>query len=221
MSAFCRLLVLLFVCIGVLMCGIIRFIYDRNLWWLWLDRAAVVRVFGTLAFLLFLCSVLSPFLEVSWSGLRTFVGFPGPLTFWSFRMTNVYFRAPDDLVVNEYWFLDYWSKYTNYGTSELGFAMSTVLALLFAAQIFTILFGALVVSKSKSYLSVSAAVSNIVTIFCMWLVSRVFIYPYFRYVFLVGFWLAFASAILFFAVFILSWKWLRKDVARAELHTAL
>ena len=168
----------------------------------------MVRVLGALASFLFLCSILSPFLEVSWFGLRTFVGSPGPLTFWSFRMTNAYFRTPSDLVMNELWFIEYWSDYANYRTLELGLAMSTILALLFMVQVLTILIGGLAVSKVKSSLFFSAAILNVVTVFCMWLVSSAFIYPYINYVFLAGFWLASTSAALFFAASTLSWKWL-------------
>jgi len=175
----------------------------------------VVRVLGAFASFLFLCSILSPFLEVSWFGIVTFVGFPGPMTFWSFRMTNAYFGAPNDLVVSEFWFVDYWSKYANYRAVELGLAMSTVLIFLFGVQIVTIFFGGLAVSRVKSTLFFSAAILNVVTAFCMWLVSRAFIYPYFRYVFLAGFWLVCVSAVLFFAVSVLSWRWLRKEATGA------
>jgi len=176
----------------------------------------VVRVFGALASFLFLWSTLCPFLEVSWFGIRTFVGSPGPLTFWSFRMTNAYFRAPDDLVMNELWFVEYWSDYASYRTLELGLAMSTVLVFLFGAQVFTVFFGALAVSNVKSTLFFSAAIVDVVTAFCMWLVSRAFIYPYFRYVFLAGFWLACVSVVLFFAVSMLSWKWFKGEATGAR-----
>jgi len=175
-----------------------------------------LRIFGAFASFLFLCSILSPFLEVSWFGLRTFVGSPGPLTFWSFRMTNVYFRSPDDLVMNELWFVEYWSDYANYRTLELGLAMSAVLVFLFGVQVLTVFFGALAVSRVSSTLLFSAAIVDVVTAFCMWLVSRAFIYPYFRYVFLAGFWLACVSVVLFFAASILSWRWFREEATGAK-----
>jgi len=129
-------------------------------------------------------------------------------------MTNAYFRAPNDLVVNEFWLAEYWSHYANIRTLELGLAMSTILVSLFVVQILTILFGALAVSKVKSTLFFSAAVLNVGTAFCMWLISRAFIYPYFRYVFLAGFWLACVSVVLFFAASTLSWKWHREEATK-------
>lgn len=173
----------------------------------------VTRVSGTFAFFLFTCSIFYPFIHVQLFGIKTFTGSPGPEIYWSFKATSIYFRTPDNPgppIIREYWFVDYWTKYSNYKTIELGLAMSTVLVFLFAAQVFTALLGALTVFKVRAYLSLSAGILNVFTTVCIWLISRAFVYPYFRCAFQAGFWLTFASATLFFSASVLNWKGLRK-----------
>jgi len=180
-----------------------------------LDWKDMLRVLGAFACFLFALSIFHPFLQVQLFDIVTFSGYPGPETFWSFKVINVYFRTPNDSVIKEYWFADYWYRYTNYRTMELGLGIGTVFVFMFGVQVLAMLFAALAAFNVKAYLFLSSAVLSFFTTFCMWLVSRAFIYPYYRYVFQAGFWLTFPSVMLFFTCSILSWKLLRKKAAHS------
>lgn len=172
-----------------------------------------MQVIGVLACFLFVYSIFYPFLQVQLFGIVTFTGSPGPEIFWSFKVTTVYFRTPDNPgapIIKEYWFADYWTEYINYKTIELGLGIGSVLVFMFGAQVLTILFAALAIFRVKPYLFLSATILNVSITFCMWLTSRAFIYPYYRHAFQAGFWLTFASVTLFLAASILSWRWLRE-----------
>lgn len=162
-----------------------------------------LRVIGAFPCLLFTISIFYAFLQVQWYRIVTFTGYPGPATFWSFRMTAIYFPTPNQLILTEHWFADYWSKYINYKTMELGLGMDTVLMLMFMAQAFTVLFAALAIFRVRPYLFLSAAVLNMFTTFCMWLTSRAFVYPYYKCAFQAGFWLTLPAAALFLAAFLM------------------
>jgi hypothetical protein len=182
-----------------------------------LKRKSIFRVLGAFACILFIGSILYPFLQVQLFGIETFTGSPGPETFWSFKVTTVYFQTPDNAgvpIVREYWFADCWTRYVNYRTMELGLGIGYVLVFMFGIQVLTILFAALAISRVKSYPFLSATILNVSITFCMWLTGRAFIYPHYRYEFQAGFWLTFTSVTPFLAASILSWKWLRKEATR-------
>jgi len=171
-----------------------------------------VKVYSILTLILFLFSIVYPFLQVQLFGLVTFTGAPGPETFWSFRATTVWFRTPDSPgspIIREYWFADYWTQYTSYRTVELGFGIGSILAFMFGAQVLTILFAASAIFKVKPYLFLVSVIFNVFIIVFMWLTSRAFSYSYYRCSFQAGFWLTVASATLFLAGSILSWKFSR------------
>jgi len=161
-----------------------------------------LRVIGAFPCLLFTLSIFFAFLQVQWYRIVTFTGQPGPITFWSFRVTYAYFPTFNRLILTEHWFADYWSDYVNYRTMELGLGMDTVFMLLFVAQVLTVLFAALAIIKVEPQLFLSAAVLNVFTTFFMWLTSRAFVYPHFIYAFRAGFWLTLPTAALFLAAFL-------------------
>jgi hypothetical protein len=174
-----------------------------------LNKKTIVKVYGIFTLILFLCSVVYPFLQVQLFGIVTFTGAPGPETFWSFKVTTIWFRTPDNPgppIIREYWFADYWTQYTSYRTVELGFGIGPILAFMLGAQVLTVLFAALAISKVKPYLFISSAIFNVCIIVFMWLTSRAFAYSYYRCSFQAGFWLAAASATLFFAGSVLPWN---------------
>jgi hypothetical protein len=165
-----------------------------------------LRILGAFAFILFIGSVFCPFLQVQLFGTVTFTGSPGPDTFWSSKLTMVYFRTPDNPgvpVIREFWFADYWTRYINYKTMELGLGIGFVLVFMFGVQVLMILFGALAIFGFRPYLFLSATIFNVLITFCMWLTSRAFIYPNYWYEFQAGFWLTFASSTLFLAASVL------------------
>jgi len=176
----------------------------------------ILRVLGGFTCFLFALSIFHPFLQVQLFDIVTFSGYPGPETFWSFKVISVYFRAPNDLVAREYWFADYWYRYTNYRTVELGLGIGTVFVFMFGAQVLAMLFAALATFEVKACLFLSSAVLSFFTTFCMWLVSRAFIYSYYNYVFQAGFWLTLSSVMLFFTGSILSWRSLRKEATHSQ-----
>lgn len=168
-----------------------------------------MKVYGILTLIVFLCSIVYPFLQVQLFGIVTFTGAPGPATFWSFRATTIWGRTPDNPgppVIREYWFADYWTQYTSYRTVELGFRIGSILAFMFGAQVLAVLFAALAIFRVKPYLFLSSAIFNFCIIVFIWLTSRAFSYSYYRCSFLAGFWLAAASATLFLVGSVLSWK---------------
>lgn len=174
-----------------------------------MNKKTILQVYGAFTFILFVCSIVYPFLQVSLFGIVTFTGVPGPETFWSFKATAVFFHTPDNPgppITSECWFTDCWSEYASYRTAELGLGIGSILALVFAAQVLTVLFAALAISKIKPYLFLSSAILNACIIIFMWLTSRPFTHSYYKYSFQAGFWLAVASATLFLAGSILSWK---------------
>ncbi len=181
-----------------------------------MNGKCLLRLFGAVTCILFICSVFCPFLQVQLF-VVTFTGYPGPETFWSFKVTAVYFRTPDSPgapIIKEYWFADYWTKYINYRTIDFGLGIGPVFVVIFGAQVLTILFAALAILKVRSHSFLSAAILNVSITFCMWLTSRAFIYPYYKYAFETGFWLTSASATLFLAAAISVWRWLGKKRAQ-------
>jgi hypothetical protein len=182
-----------------------------------LNGKSVLRVLAAFACVLFIGSILYPFLQVQLFGIETFTGSPGPETFWSFKVTTVYFRTPDNPgvpIMREYWFADYWTEYINYKTLELGLGIGYILVFMFGIQVLTILFAILAISRVKPYQFLSATIPNVLITFCMWLTSRAFIHPYYWVEFQTGFWLTFASVTLFLAASILSWRWLKQEATR-------
>lgn len=174
-----------------------------------LNKKTILQVYGIFTLILFSCSVVCPFLQVSLFGVHTFTGSPGPATFWSFKVTTMYFRTPDNPgppIMGEYWFADYWTRYGSYRTAELGLGVGSILAFMLVVQVLTIVSEALAISKVKPYLFLSSAILNVCVIVFMWLTSRAFTYSYYRYSFHAGFWLAVASATLFLAASVLSWN---------------
>jgi len=174
-----------------------------------LNKKTILQVYGVFTLILFLGSIVYPFLQVSLFGIVTFTGVPGPETFWSFKATAVFFHTPDNPgppITSECWFIDCWTEYASYRTAELGFGIGSILAFMFGAQALTVLFAALAISKVRPYLFLSSAILNVCIIVSMWLTSRAFTYSYYRYSFQAGFWLAAASATLFLAGSFMSWK---------------
>jgi len=174
-----------------------------------LNKKTILQVYSAFTLIFFLCSIISPFLQVSLFGIVTFTGVPGPEKFWSFKVTTIFFRTPDSpgpTIIGEYWFADYWRQYASYRTAELGLGIGSILALMFGAQVLTVLSAALAISKVKPYLFLSSATFSVCIIVFMWLTSRAFTQSYYRYSFQTGFWLAAASVALFLAGSILSWK---------------
>ena len=185
-----------------------------------MNRRDGLGVVGAFSCLLFTLSILCPFLQVEWTNIRTFVGYPGPQTYWSFKATYVYFATPNQPIVTEHWFEDYWSGYINYKTVELGLGMNTVLMLMFIAQAFTLLSASFAILKIKPCLFLSAALLDISTTLCMWLTSRAFVYPHLKYAFQAGFWLTLPDAALFLAVFLVGQAGARRiEATRASLKT--
>lgn len=173
-----------------------------------------MRVLGAFACILFIGSIFYPFLQVQLFGIETFTGSPGPETFWSFKVTTVYFRTPDNPgvpIMREYRFVDCWTEYISYKAIELGLGIGSVLVFMFGIQVLTILFASLAIFRVKPYPFLTATILNVSITFCMWLTSRAFIYPYYWYGFQAAFWLTFASATLFLAASILSWRWRARD----------
>lgn len=174
-----------------------------------MNQKTILQIYGIFTLILFLCSIVYPFLQVSLFGIYTFTGAPGPETFWSFKVTTIFFRTPDNpgpTIIGEYWFADYWTQYASYKTAELGFGIGSILAFMWGVQVLTVLFAVLAIARVKPYLFLSSAIFNVCIIVSMWLTSRAFTYSYYRYSFQAGFWLAAASATLFLAGSFMSWK---------------
>ena len=184
-----------------------------------MNKKTILQVYGTFTLILFSCSIVYPFLQVSLFGFYTFTGVLGPETFWSFKVTTMFFRTPDSpgpTVIGEYWFADYWTQYASHRTAELGFGIGSILAFMFGAQVLTVLSAALAISKVKPYLFLSSAIFNVCIIVLMWLTSRAFTYSYYRYSFQTGFWLAAASVTLSLAGSVLSWH--RNSIQPTKLN---
>jgi len=124
-----------------------------------------VKVYGIFTLTLFLCSIVYPFLQVQLFGIVTFTGAPGPATFWSFKVTTIFFHTPDNPgppVIREYWFADYWAQYGSYRTAELGLGIAFISAFMFGAQILAVLSAALACILSvEANVIVSSRVSDV------------------------------------------------------------
>lgn len=146
---------------------------------------------------------MCPFLQAQWTGMHILEVTIGPKVLWSFKETDEYGWMNGGVVVEEWWFSGYWMR-VEFG-SGLGSWVGPFLIFMFEAQIFTVLFAALAIFKVKPYLSLSSAILNAFTTFCMWFVSYAVDLDYAK-TFQAGFWLTFCSATLFFAAFLESWR---------------
>lgn len=153
---------------------------------------------------LFTLSILFPFLEAAWQGMKIPEAIIGRETFWSFKYHVIYgWNYGNLVVVNEdRWFADYW-QFLPVGIGRIEAWISPVLIFMFEAQILCVLFAALSLFRLKPYLLLSSTILNAFTTFGMLFVTQALSHEYAKTL-QAGFWLTIPSAALFLAAAFLS-----------------
>lgn len=170
----------------------------------------MLRALTAFACLLFTASVLVPFLTVGWHGID--FGWP-PIsgetaTFWSFKVTRGFqLRDPPFFSPSRemYSFVDYW--YTV--RFDFGGVWEGLMVLMFSTQVLTVLSAIVAIclrDRFGSFWFLLPGIYCAVTVLLMWFFSLTNAsYGFVNIIRLEGgFWLALTSAILFFAIFIVS-----------------
>ena len=193
--------------------------------WVWLswgprlNRKTVLRVIGASGCALFILSMLLPFLQAQWIGMKIPEAAIGPEDLWSFKKTYIHGYMGDHSVirVEEYWFADYWNRGGEL-SHELGSWVGPFLIFMFEAQVFTVLFAALTILKVKPYLFLSSAILNGFTTFCMGFVTYA-MSRWYEKTLQAGFWITFCSAALFVVAFLASWRQHRRTQGAKATET--
>ena len=161
----------------------------------------LLRFLVALTCVLFIVSIFCPFLQVIYGS-----EFPEHrlciICMWSFKGTLE--CRGYVLVVEEWWFADYWRKVCDRWAVWIGPSLIFMLE----AQGFTALFAALAILRLKRSFLLLSTLLNVFTSFCMWFVRQALSNYYWKE-FQAGFWLTFLTAALFLTTTLLS-CWFRR-----------
>lgn len=154
------------------------------------------RVLLILGCLLFLGSVLSPFLFVTQSSIIPEDS--DRISYWSFKSSTQQVRSLHLYQTVEYWFYDYWVKEYAYGPE-----FPLVFVFMLVAQILTLITGVASIFLNKRILALAPAV------LCL-MVTASMVYAgtslRFWHSYQQGYWLTYPSMLLFLVAFILRTK---------------
>jgi hypothetical protein len=171
-----------------------------------LKRNTTLQVLTAVGCLLFIASMLLPFLQVRWTGIKIPEALIGPQDLWSFKETYVHGYLYDGFVVevDEWWFASYWSRGGEFGP-DLGIWVGPVLVFMFEAQILTIISAALAFLKAKPRLLLATSLLSAFTIACMGFIGYAMSRSNEKTL-QAGFWLALCSALSFCLTSLESWR---------------
>ena len=158
----------------------------------------VSRAMTLCALCLFLVSMLLPFLTIKYYSIIEEEEYY--VTYWSFKVTNVYAELGREFKNETLVFLDYWfAPQRGYSPpSPYHMGVSWIIVAIFVAQVFTLLLGASSFLVERNWLRILPLFSALSVIFLMasmWLgIQR---HTYFLSTYSLGYWLVWLSTFLY------------------------
>jgi hypothetical protein len=160
------------------------------------------RVVSTLASLLLIISIASPFCSVGASGYFGIVNAKQGAVFWSYRSdfyysSGILFTGPPR---RQYWFFDYWFSYLNRDLLKLAWMILPM----FILQVLTLVFGIISIISNRRILSLApVCFSVIVPALIIYTINRLFEIAQFGN-YEQGYYFSYYSVGLFLSAFVLN-----------------